>query len=556
MRRALPTLLLLGLVVPPSGARAATSVSSVAQDRWIEVRTTHLRLVSNASEGRVRPIAELLEAFRSFLSTSTKGLDLSSGAVDTVVVFKDDASFDPFKFAADAEGSQLMGFFSASPEANWIALNATPKQNIDNARLFRSFKSPYEIVLHEYTHAIVNRSFPGLPTWLNEGMAVYFGATWIDGKSAMVGRPTIEVLSALNGGLPVTLDRLAAVSSFHGLDAPSVTPAYGAAWATVHYMLVGSSERGKQFRKYLGDLASGASAGAPFAVAFGATPTALDTEVRAYVAKNQYAYLRYPLDALNVSVPVEAAPLTEEAMRVLLAELLVETKRTGRVQAGELIAPVLAKDPAHPGALGVRGLIEEMADKPADAERTYRAALSRTADDPVLRFRLGRVLVTREPVEADKLVAPPIASSPRLAEARTLLEGTLLDRPDLRGAYAYLGLTYLGEPLDHERGKVLLREAMKKQPDPHEPLALPLGAMCLWDGDRAAALELLKAPASDDLRWLILERDRLELNRLGENGGADVQKAWLRARIEATGDATVADQLRTWQTELEPTPAP
>src|SRR5262245_26891694 len=90
-------LLLLLLLLLSRGAHAAETASSVAQDRWIEVRTAHFRLLSNSSTGRVRQIAELLEAFRAFLTTSTKGLDLASGAMDTVLIFKDDASFDPFK---------------------------------------------------------------------------------------------------------------------------------------------------------------------------------------------------------------------------------------------------------------------------------------------------------------------------------------------------------------------------------------------------------------------------------------------------------------------------
>ena len=53
---------------------------------------------------------------------------------------------------------------------------------------------------HEYTHAYFRYNFRGLPLWLDEGLAEYYGNTSIESKEAGVGMPNETQLRALLHG--------------------------------------------------------------------------------------------------------------------------------------------------------------------------------------------------------------------------------------------------------------------------------------------------------------------------------------------------------------------
>jgi hypothetical protein len=48
--------------------------------------------------------------------------------------------------------------------------------------------NPYQIVYHEYTHAIMNLNFQGLPVWLNEGLAEFYANSAIHDKDVEIGK--------------------------------------------------------------------------------------------------------------------------------------------------------------------------------------------------------------------------------------------------------------------------------------------------------------------------------------------------------------------------------
>src|SRR5947209_8788571 len=84
------TLLTLILV---SGLASA----ALARDKWVQVRSKNFLLIGNASEKDIRDVAEHLEHFRSALGRLLNTPDLSSPIATNVIVFKDDASYAPYK---------------------------------------------------------------------------------------------------------------------------------------------------------------------------------------------------------------------------------------------------------------------------------------------------------------------------------------------------------------------------------------------------------------------------------------------------------------------------
>jgi hypothetical protein len=104
-----------------------------------------------------------------------------------------------------------------------------------------------EDIRHESTHALVNLTHPGLPLWLDEGLAEVFEHPDRD-KTPDPHRE--RFLSDINTGFKPDLNRLESMD-----DVRKFTPRdYREAWAWVEWGLIGPTDSTKAFRSYLDDV--------------------------------------------------------------------------------------------------------------------------------------------------------------------------------------------------------------------------------------------------------------------------------------------------------------
>lgn len=68
-----------------------------AKDTWTSVRSKNFLLVGNASEKNIRQVGVRLEQFREVFSRLFTTLNVNSPVPTTVIVFKNDDSYRPFK---------------------------------------------------------------------------------------------------------------------------------------------------------------------------------------------------------------------------------------------------------------------------------------------------------------------------------------------------------------------------------------------------------------------------------------------------------------------------
>src|SRR3569832_1932419 len=73
-----------------------TASPALAKDKWIQMTTKKLNVVSNASEDETSENALKIEQFH-FIFTKLFGIYTDSFLPVTVIVFKNDGSFKPFK---------------------------------------------------------------------------------------------------------------------------------------------------------------------------------------------------------------------------------------------------------------------------------------------------------------------------------------------------------------------------------------------------------------------------------------------------------------------------
>jgi hypothetical protein len=88
-----------------------------AKDTWTSVRSKNFLLVGNANEKDIRQVGVRLEQFREVFSRLFTTLNVNSPVPTTVVVFKNDDSYRPFK-----PNESSAGYFQPGPDVNYITL--------------------------------------------------------------------------------------------------------------------------------------------------------------------------------------------------------------------------------------------------------------------------------------------------------------------------------------------------------------------------------------------------------------------------------------------------
>ena len=148
---------------------------------WKRLTTPSLTVVGNAREDDLRRAGLEMERFRRALGSFSSSLRLDSPVPTTVVVFRDDSAFTPFKPRFRGKvNDNVAGYFTAQPHVNYMVMAPSGQREFT-----------MRVIFHEYTHYIVNRNFKRLPGWLNEGLADFystFSGSDKDGRT-IVGRP-------------------------------------------------------------------------------------------------------------------------------------------------------------------------------------------------------------------------------------------------------------------------------------------------------------------------------------------------------------------------------
>src|ERR1700678_478406 len=140
---------------------AALAPAHDKSENWLEVRSQHFTVVTNANEKAGRRIADQFERMRSVFQTACAHLSIDNGSPIIVLAIKDDNGFlalEPQAYLAKGQ-LKLGGLFLLAPDKNYILM-----------RVDAEGPHPYAVVYHEYTHLLLSKSEEWLPLWLNEGL--------------------------------------------------------------------------------------------------------------------------------------------------------------------------------------------------------------------------------------------------------------------------------------------------------------------------------------------------------------------------------------------------
>ena len=312
--RILVTLLLVVLLT-------FSSAVSQTKETWRSVRTNHLLVIGNADAEQLKQVAAWLEFFHSAFARIVSRNVIDSSVPTTVVIFRDDASFTPFKPLYQGRPANVSGFFQAGTDVNYIALSLDTRG-----------RDPYSTAFHEYVHLHVRDNVPGAPVWLNEGLAELYGSIQFSGNEALLGVPLYPYLRLLRAEdlLPLNTLFSAGTDSLYYNEQEKSGIFYGESWALVHYLMLGDRGRQEQFKRFLQLVSSGENAAKAIEKVFGMSLSTLEEDLKAYVRSGNLSAQR--IGSLNPQsyaayTAMQRSSLTDAEMNFYLGDLLLHQGR-------------------------------------------------------------------------------------------------------------------------------------------------------------------------------------------------------------------------------------
>ena len=214
---------------------ACAADARATEKPWIEVRSPHFRVLTDASANDARKVAYEFEQMRAVFAGLFPTFRLDSGAPLVIFAARDEEtakSLAPRLWKM--KGAKPAGYFQQSWEKKYALV-----------RLDTWGTGAHQVVFHEYTHSILHMNSHWLPTWMDEGMAEFYAYTRFEKNKTYVGAPT-ERYRSLQGAALIPIEKLIAVDQrspyYH--DEDKVQQFYAESWALIHFMTFGPNMDG------------------------------------------------------------------------------------------------------------------------------------------------------------------------------------------------------------------------------------------------------------------------------------------------------------------------
>jgi tetratricopeptide (TPR) repeat protein len=421
-----------------------------AKETWTSVRSKNFLLVGNASEKEIRQVGVKLEQFREVFSHLFPAMKLNSPVPTTVIVFKNDSSYRPFK-----PNANTAGYFQPGPDVNYITLG------IDTDS--RSEKDPYTIIFHEYTHLMVNNTSGNVPTWFNEGLAEYYSTFSItDDQKVVMGRPIAGHVYLLRENKMLPLRALFQVDHnspyYNERDKQSIF--YAESWALMHYLILGNDgQRVTKLSKFVDLMSNGVPMEKAFQEAFAITFESMEKELKSYIQRNSYPVLTGHFEnKLGFDASMTAAPISEAETQAYLGDLLLHSNRA---DSETYLQKALALDPNLAMANASLGMLRVREGKAAEARKSLERAVVANSQNYLIHYYYAYALSREGNRDMETVMgfAPETA-----AKMRSELQLAIKLRPDFPESYSLLAFVNLVTNTELDQSLEMLKRALAAAP--------------------------------------------------------------------------------------------
>jgi tetratricopeptide (TPR) repeat protein len=245
------------------------------QKPWTEIRSPHFVVLTNGTAGDGRRVAKEFEQMRGVFAAAFPNMRLETSAPLLIFAPRDGHSM------MELTPSQWKGH---SPN---IAGNFRPgwEKSFAMVRLDADRPGSYQVVYHEYVHSLLHANFRWLPTWLNEGLAEFYGSSRFEDSKIYVGALG-DRTGRVRNALLIPIEKLISENPYKEYrgDDRMIDRFYGESELLVHYFMFGEGmERGAKLSQFYSKLQQGKDQKSAFQESFGDFKS---------VEKNFYHYIQ------------------------------------------------------------------------------------------------------------------------------------------------------------------------------------------------------------------------------------------------------------------------
>lgn len=345
----------------------ATAIAFPAHAGFVEARTKHFVIYGDMSEEKAARFAHSVEQIDQMLRQFTNAPKSEPTRTDVVDVYVVPGLS---QIQAMVNSRNVAGFYSGTAQDTHavVPLSMPPEYGMN----------PNEILIHEYTHHILlNTSNTHYPSWLQEGMAEFFGTARVDNDgNIQLGAPPQSRGYNLANNYQLSVAEMLD-SDRTRLEQDAVADKYAKGWLLVHYLML-SGKRNGQLDTYLRELRQGKSSLAAAKIAFGDLGK-LDSELKAY-NRGKFTVYKIPGDQFPIG-PVSTRKM-DDCEDAIMPLRMRSAAGVNEKTAVALIAPARAISAKCPNSPFVQRALAEMEFDAKNNAESLAAADRALAADP------------------------------------------------------------------------------------------------------------------------------------------------------------------------------
>lgn len=417
------------------------------RDSWIEIQSPHFTVLSNAGEYEGRKAALEFEEIRALFLHLYPTLRVDSGKPTIVFAIKNEDSLKLFmpSYGQNSKSMHIGGFYHPTYDKNFAIIRTDTRGTgpLGNHTLY-----------HEYTHAYFRYNFRGLPLWLDEGLAEFYGNTSIESNQSGVGMPNETQLRTLKNSRFLPIDQLLTIDRTSPLYNTSEHAGifYSESWALVHYLIISADVRGQDLiNKYLRALHATDDPIEAANQTFGDLKR-FSEKLDNYIRQFSFQYERVQLQSKLSEKDFTARKLSAAEGILGQADFLL---RSGHLPEGlELLHEVEKLDAATPGYHSELGHYHLLKADYANAEKELQLAIAANPNDVSAHVDMASLYLRRDNYTKESTL-----------KIRSELEKVLSVSPDFPAAHAFLSIAYAQDPAkDTDRAFKEARRASELEP--------------------------------------------------------------------------------------------
>jgi tetratricopeptide (TPR) repeat protein len=436
---------------------------------WVEVRSPHFSVATDAGEKRGREVALRFEQMRAVFGALMVKANVNIPIPLQIVAFRNTKEFRQFAPLWHGKPTQLAGLFQGGEDRSFIMLDM-------------SVENPWTVVFHEYAHQLMNGMLQKqLPPWFEEGFAEYFSSIEVDNKEARVGRIPEQTHEIVQQNVMKIADlfKVRQNSQTYNESGDRRTVFYAESSMLVHYLY--DNQLIPTLSVYF-DLVTNKNVPVEDAIqqAFGMSAAQFDKVLEKYMRGSTFKYYALPKPANIADTGYTATSLSLADSNAILADIHLHSHDYQDKAIAEF-QEILKTDPSN--AASCRGLGYAYLQKQdyKQAADYFRRAAQADSKDPRVHY-YSALLMSREGGFSNQSDLPVMTKE---------LETAIALDPKFADPYMLLGFAqaYGGDPA---KGLETMQKAISLNPR-NTTYQFNLAQMYMNNREFDQALDLLHA---------------------------------------------------------------